>query len=183
MRASSARTRCGVRGPLAHRHGGRVPPSESSFRRFLRALPDGALARALSGWLAAQAAAGALDARRARRLAARLPAPASGGDRGGAVMSSGRGRPADGLRRRGRAAVKMLGSLPGHRLVLPAAGIAAIIDDAGPIRGVAAVTAGQAVEAMVCNRLTSPAPLVRVADWARTWAVPRVPRHRPGQPE
>jgi len=62
----------------SHRHGGRVPPSESSFRRFLRALPDGALAGAAGGWLAAQAAAGALDARQARRLAARLPVPAGG---------------------------------------------------------------------------------------------------------
>lgn len=50
-----------------------APPSESSFRRFLHALPAGALARALTCWLAGQAAAGALDARQARRLAARLP--------------------------------------------------------------------------------------------------------------
>jgi hypothetical protein len=59
------------------RHGGYIPPSESGFRRFLRALPDGALARALSSWLAGQAAAGAVDARQARRLAARLPAGAT----------------------------------------------------------------------------------------------------------
>ncbi len=62
----------------AGRPGIRVPPSESSFRRFLRALPDGALAGALTCWLAGQAAAGALDARLARRLTARLPAPAGG---------------------------------------------------------------------------------------------------------
>jgi transposase len=39
---------------------------------------------------------------------------------------------------------------------------------------VASLTLGQAVEAMVCNRLTSPAPLVHVQDWARDWAVPEV---------
>jgi hypothetical protein len=55
----------------SQRAGGYVPPSESGFRRFLRALPDGALAGALTCWLARQAAAGALDARQARRLAAR----------------------------------------------------------------------------------------------------------------
>lgn len=55
----------------SQRAGGYVPPSESSFRRFLRALPAGALADALTCWLAGQAAAGALDARQARRLAAR----------------------------------------------------------------------------------------------------------------
>ena len=27
---------------------------------------------------------------------------------------------------------------------------------------------------MICNRLTSPAPLVHVGDWARTWAVPEI---------
>ncbi len=32
----------------------------------------------------------------------------------------------------------------------------------------------QVIEAMVANRLTSPAPLVRVGDWARTWAVEEV---------
>src|SRR5260370_30589414 len=53
-------------------------------------------------------------------------------------------------------------------------GIAAIIDDRAAIRDVAAVTIGQAVEAMICNRLTSPAPLVHARDWARTWAVPEV---------
>jgi len=53
------------------RAGGCAPPPESSFRRFLHALPDGALAGAAGGWLAGQAA---LDARLARCLAARLPA-------------------------------------------------------------------------------------------------------------
>jgi Domain of unknown function (DUF4338)/DDE_Tnp_1-associated len=64
---------------------GRGAPSESSFRRFLHALPAGALARALSCWLAGQASLGALDARLARRLAARLPAAAGGTAAAGAV--------------------------------------------------------------------------------------------------
>jgi len=32
------------------------------------------------------------------------------------------------------------------------------------------VCTGQAAEAMICNRLTSPAPLVHIEDWARDWA-------------
>ena len=69
---------------------------------------------------------------------------------------------------------KMLGSLPVIVSFRQRLGIAAIIDDLVPIREVAAVTAGRAAEAMVCNRLTSPAPLVHVQDWARTWAVPEI---------
>ena len=53
-------------------------------------------------------------------------------------------------------------------------GIGQVIDDLVPIRPVASLTVGQAVEAMICNRLTSPAPLVHVADWARDWAVPEI---------
>src|ERR1035437_8380358 len=49
-----------------------------------------------------------------------------------------------------------------------------VIGDLVPILPVASLTLGQAVEAMVCNRLTSPAPLVHVQDWARDWAVPEV---------
>jgi hypothetical protein len=51
-----------------------VAPSESGFRRFLHGLPPGALGAATGSWLAGQAGTGALDARRARRLAARLAA-------------------------------------------------------------------------------------------------------------
>jgi hypothetical protein len=58
------------------RHGGYIPPSESSFRRLLGGLPPGALAQAAGGWLAGQVTAGALDARQARRVAARLPGAA-----------------------------------------------------------------------------------------------------------
>lgn len=36
------------------------------------------------------------------------------------------------------------------------------------------MTRGQVIEALVANRLTSPAPLVRVEDWARCWAVEEV---------
>jgi hypothetical protein len=53
-----------------------VAPSEPSFRRFLHGVPPGALGAAITSWLAGQAAAGTLDARRARRLAARLAAAA-----------------------------------------------------------------------------------------------------------
>jgi hypothetical protein len=70
--------------------------------------------------------------------------------------------------------IKMLGSLPVIFSFCRRLGIAAIIDDAAPIRDVAAVTAGQAVEAMVCNRLTSPTPLVHVQDWARSWAAEEI---------
>src|SRR5437870_5622272 len=57
-----------------------------------------------------------------------------------------------------------------HRLDL-----AGIIDRACPIRtGVAILTHGQVIEALVANRLTSPAPLLRVTDWARTWAIEEV---------
>jgi hypothetical protein len=70
--------------------------------------------------------------------------------------------------------IKMPGSLPVIYSFGRRPGIAAIIDDLVPIRDVAAVTAGQAVEAMACNRLTSPTPLVHVQDWARTWAAPEI---------
>lgn len=70
--------------------------------------------------------------------------------------------------------IKMLGSLPVIYSFCQRLGIAQLVDDAAPIRDLATVTAGQAVEAMVCNRLTSPAPLVHVQDWARTWAVEEI---------
>jgi len=58
------------------RQGAYGAPSESSFRRFLHALPPGEPGAAIGSWLAGQAAAGALDPRRARRLAARVAAAA-----------------------------------------------------------------------------------------------------------
>jgi transposase len=70
--------------------------------------------------------------------------------------------------------IKMLGSLPVICSFCRRLGISGVIDELVPIRGVATMTAGQAVEAMICNRLTSPAPLVHVGDWARSWAVPEI---------
>jgi transposase len=46
-----------------------------------------------------------------------------------------------------------------------------IVDAACPVRDVAELTHGQVIEALVANRLTSPAPLVHVRGWARDWAV------------
>ncbi len=71
---------------------------------------------------------------------------------------------------------KFLGALPvvadyGRRLRLRE-----IIDSACPMREVSTstVTHGQVVEVLVANRLTSPSPLLRVQEWAGTWAVPEV---------
>ena len=71
--------------------------------------------------------------------------------------------------------VKMLGSLPVIASFCRRLDISGVIDDLVPIRDVATVSTGQAIEAMICNRLTSPAPLVHTGDWARDWAVPEVP--------
>ena len=46
-----------------------------------------------------------------------------------------------------------------------------IIDRACPVRDVAIVSHGQVIEALIANRLSAPAPMWRVADWAREWAV------------
>jgi transposase len=69
---------------------------------------------------------------------------------------------------------KMLGALPVvaeycHRLDL-----AGIIDRACPVRDLGYLSHGQVIEALVANRLTSPAPMVRVTDWARGHAVAEV---------
>ena len=64
-----------------------------------------------------------------------------------------------------------LGGLPVVASFLEQLGVAAIIDGLCPIRDVALATHGQVIEAMIASRLTSPAPLVRVIDWAREWAV------------
>ena len=71
---------------------------------------------------------------------------------------------------------KMLGALPvvadfGRRLRLRE-----IVDAVCPMREVstAALTHGQVIEVLVANRLTSPAPLLRVREWAYAWAVPEV---------
>jgi transposase len=69
---------------------------------------------------------------------------------------------------------KALGSLPVVADFARRVGVAAVIDDLCPVRDVAIATHGEVIEALVCNRLTSPTPLLHVEDWARTWAVPEV---------
>jgi transposase len=55
-----------------------------------------------------------------------------------------------------------------------------IVDEACPVRDLAELTHGQVIEALVANRLTSPAPLVHVQSWAREWAVGEVLGVEPG---
>ena len=69
---------------------------------------------------------------------------------------------------------KLLGALPVVAEFCRRLDLAGIIDRACPVRQVARVTHGQVIEALVANRLTSPRPLLRVADWARQWAVEEV---------
>ena len=66
---------------------------------------------------------------------------------------------------------KRLGALPvvaefGRRLR-----IAEIIDELCPVRPVAWISHGEVIEALVANRLTAPAPMVRVQEWASAMAV------------
>ena len=69
---------------------------------------------------------------------------------------------------------KALGSLPVVAGFCRRLGIAATIDELCPVRDIAIATHGEVIEALVANRLTSPTPLLRVQDWARSWAVPEV---------
>jgi transposase len=66
---------------------------------------------------------------------------------------------------------KQLGALPVVADYCRRLDLAGIIDRACPIRDVAILSHGQVIEALVANRLTSPAPLWRVTDWADAWAV------------
>src|SRR5258708_7123255 len=109
-----------------------------------------------------------------RSSASGEPGIASVPARRGAVIADRPARPELTYAEPAERQIKMLGSLPVIFSFCRRLGIAAIIDDLVPIREVAAVTAGRAVEAMVCNRLTSPAPLVHVQDWASTGAVPEI---------
>ena len=52
--------------------------------------------------------------------------------------------------------------------------VAGTIDRLCPVRDVAIATHGQVIETLIANRLSSPAPLVHVEDWARAFAVPEV---------
>jgi transposase len=70
---------------------------------------------------------------------------------------------------------KMLGALPVVAEYCGRLDLAGIVDRACPIRSdVAILTHGQVIEALVANRLTSPAPMLRITDWARAWAVDEV---------
>lgn len=69
---------------------------------------------------------------------------------------------------------KRLGALPVAAAFLRRLDVAGIVDGLCPIREVADVTHGQVIEVLIANRLSAPAPLVRVADWARVWAVEEV---------
>jgi hypothetical protein len=69
---------------------------------------------------------------------------------------------------------KLLGALPVVAGFCRRLDIAGIIDWACPIRELATLSHGQVIEALIANRLTSPRPLVHVADWARAWAVSEV---------
>src|SRR5260370_3327765 len=66
---------------------------------------------------------------------------------------------------------KRLGAVPvvaefGRRLR-----IAEIGDELCPVRAVAWISHGEVIEALVANRLTAPAPMVRVQEWAAAMAV------------
>lgn len=67
-----------------------------------------------------------------------------------------------------------LGALPVVAWFCRRLDIAGIIDRAAPVREVARASHGQVIEALIANRLTSPAPLIHVGQWARQFAVSHV---------
>jgi transposase len=69
---------------------------------------------------------------------------------------------------------RRLGALPASAEFLRRLDVAGIIDELCPVREVAHLTHGQVIEVLVANRLSAPAPLVRVGDWAEEWAVDEV---------
>jgi transposase len=69
---------------------------------------------------------------------------------------------------------KALGALPVVASFCGRLDLGGVVDRACPVREVATLTHGQVICALVANRLTSPTPLRRVEDWARTWAVEEV---------
>ncbi|MGW0501284.1 IS1634 family transposase [Streptomyces sp. NPDC003007] len=69
---------------------------------------------------------------------------------------------------------RRLGALPASAEFLRRLDVAGIIDELCPVRDVAHLTHGQVIEVLVANRLSSPTSMVRVEDWARTWAVEEV---------
>lgn len=75
---------------------------------------------------------------------------------------------------------KRLGALPVAAAFLRRLDVAGIVDGLCPIRDLADLTHGQVIEALIANRLSAPAPLVHMADWARVWAVEEVLGVDPG---
>ncbi|MFC9636554.1 DUF4277 domain-containing protein [Streptomyces mirabilis] len=69
---------------------------------------------------------------------------------------------------------RRLGALPASAEFLRRLDLAGIIDELCPVRDIEHVTHGQVSEVLVANRLSGPAPLVQVGDWAREWAVEEV---------
>jgi len=69
---------------------------------------------------------------------------------------------------------KRLGSLPVIADFCRRLDIAGVIDGLCPIRDVALATHGQVIEVLIANRLTNPAAMVGICDWAKAWAVPEV---------
>lgn len=69
---------------------------------------------------------------------------------------------------------KTLGALPVVAEFARRLDLAGIVDRVCPVRDLALLTHGQVIEALVANRLTSPAPLVHVEDWARQWATQEI---------
>jgi transposase len=66
---------------------------------------------------------------------------------------------------------QVLGALPVAVGFCRRLDIVGIIDRAAPVREIAYATHGQVIEALIANRLTSPAPMIHVAGWARQFAV------------
>ncbi|MEU6721534.1 DUF4277 domain-containing protein [Nonomuraea sp. NPDC046802] len=69
---------------------------------------------------------------------------------------------------------KALGSLPVIADFCDRLRIAEIVDELCPIREVARAPHGHIVRALIANRLTSPASMMRLENWAQHWAVPEV---------
>ena len=69
---------------------------------------------------------------------------------------------------------KRLGSLPVIADFSRRLDIAGVIDGLCPIRDIALATHGQVIEVLIANRLTNPAAMVGICDWAKAWAVPEV---------
>ena len=67
--------------------------------------------------------------------------------------------------------VKQVGALPVIREYLERLQLKERVDAVAPVRGVAHLTNGEVVVALVANRLTAPRPLYDIVAWAKAWAV------------